>query len=679
MSRGRPACRATVRARLEANAVVSQSMRAGPVGVGDHRHHALLVGVHLALPGHIDRRSELGYEAGQYADAADHDLPTRPIPSPAMADDTTGIDPLDGLPLAPRAGADRHPRRGDVARGARARRARRPGPRASTGCTTRRWAARWAAHAASTRCGASTSARPADPAPRPRDPTPLHAVLDEFTARIAPHTLNSYHPRALSYFTPPPLVASIVGEVLAQWTNQGIDVWHAGPVGAFVEEEVVRWLCDLVGYGEGASGCSRRAGSWRTSSRWRSCATSTCRALARRGAAAARGGARGRPRVHGRPDALLDRPRARRAGLPARDARRAARPMTASASTPSPSPRRSPRTARAGLPPVAMCAVAGLDEHGLGRPDRGARRARPARGPVVPRRRGVRRRGAALRARRRARPGPRARGLGHGRSAQVVLPGVRHRRAARPRRRRTCAQTFDRSPEYYRGGEAPAGEGDAGTHDDDHAGQLNFYKLGFEGTRRFRALKLWATWQHLGTSGLGRLIEANDDVAAYLAARCAPTRTTSRRCPPSPSCPSCASGTCRAARRRPARWTPREPRRAPGPARGRARGVRRRLAVDDEPARRDVAARRGRQLPHDRGRHRPPPRDAPAARRRLSGRAGRLSSRRRTSRTRCAAAGRRARAPGSRRAAGRAATGTPRDQPRRSRLRATAARAALTA
>jgi glutamate/tyrosine decarboxylase-like PLP-dependent enzyme len=85
-------------------------------------------------------------------------------------------------------------------------------------------------------------------------------------------------------------------------------------------------------------------------------------------------------------------------------------------------------------------------------------------------------------------------------------------------------QTFDRSPEYYRGGETPAGEptgeGDAGHHEE-HAGQLNFYKLGFEGTRRFRALKLWTTWQHLGTSGLGRLIEMNDDVAAYLAARCA--------------------------------------------------------------------------------------------------------------------------------------------------------------
>ncbi len=56
---------------------------------------------------------------------------------------------------------------------------------------------------------------------------------------------------------------------------------------------------------------------------------------------------------------------------------------------------------------------------------------------------------------------------------------------------------------------------------DDHDEQLNFYKLSFEGTRRWRALKLWMTWKHLGTTGFGRLIEANDDLAAYLAMRCA--------------------------------------------------------------------------------------------------------------------------------------------------------------
>ncbi len=132
--------------------------------------------------------------------------------------------------------------------------ARPRGTPRSTGCTTRRWSARWASRPTTRSCAAPTSAIARAPGPAPQDPAPLQAVLDEFTERIAPHTLNSYHPRALSYFTPPPLVASIVGEVLAQWTNQGVDVWHAGPVAAFVEEEVVRWLCDLVGYGDESFG-----------------------------------------------------------------------------------------------------------------------------------------------------------------------------------------------------------------------------------------------------------------------------------------------------------------------------------------------------------------------------------------------------------------------------------------
>ena len=87
------------------------------------------------------------------------------------------------------------------------------------------------------------------PGPAPAGPTPSAEVLAEFRTRLAPYQLNAWHPRTLSYFTPPPLPMSIAGELLAQFTNQGIDVWHAGPSGAFVEEEVGRWLCDLVGYG----------------------------------------------------------------------------------------------------------------------------------------------------------------------------------------------------------------------------------------------------------------------------------------------------------------------------------------------------------------------------------------------------------------------------------------------
>jgi glutamate/tyrosine decarboxylase-like PLP-dependent enzyme len=74
------------------------------------------------------------------------------------------------------------------------------------------------------------------------------------------------------------------------------------------------------------------------------------------------------------------------------------------------------------------------------------------------------------------------------------------------RRREDLLATFSRSPEYY-----------ASSRPEDEP--LNWYEYSIEGTRRFRALKLWMSWQHLGTDGLGGLIEHDDDLAAYLASQ----------------------------------------------------------------------------------------------------------------------------------------------------------------
>jgi glutamate/tyrosine decarboxylase-like PLP-dependent enzyme len=360
------------------------------------------------------------------------------------------------------------------------------------------------------------------PGKAPAGPTTLAAVLDEFRRRIAPHTLNSYHPRALSYFTPPPLVASIAGEVLAQWTNQGIDVWHAGPVGAFVEEEVVRWLCDLVGYGEGSFGLMTSGGvmaNFIAMALVRDVHLRHVAGLDRPPRGAALEGVRvyTGDQTHFSIARALDElgfPPETLVVLPSDDAFRLhADPVEDAIAA---------DRAR-GLRPVAVCAVAGSTNTGsVDRvPELAALAAREGLWFHVDAAYG----GAA---RLSARDATRVPGLeladsvtvdphkwffqAYDLGALVVRDGEDLRR------------TFDRSPEYYRGGEGgPAGDGGGGHEDahDSHAGQLNFYKLGFEGTRRFRALKLWASWLHLGTSGLGRLVEMNDDVAAYLAARCA--------------------------------------------------------------------------------------------------------------------------------------------------------------
>jgi glutamate/tyrosine decarboxylase-like PLP-dependent enzyme len=358
------------------------------------------------------------------------------------------------------------------------------------------------------------------PAPAPAEPTTSDHLLAEFRTRIAPHNLNSWHPRALSYFTPPPLVASIVGEVLAQWTNQGVDVWHAGPIAAFVEEEVVRWLCDLVGYDDRSFGILASGGVM---------ANFIAMAIARdvhvpriTGAAEApRGRALEGLRVYtsdqthfsiGRALDELGFPRDTLVVLPSDDAFRLhAEPVAAAIA----------RDRADGRTPIAIAAVAGSTNTGSV--------------DLVPELAEVaRREGLWLHVDAAYGGAARLSGRDAGR-----VPGLELADSVTVDPHKWFFQAYDiggllvrdgtalgrafggRRPEYYRGAEGRGTNPDVELEHDDHDGQLNFYKLGFEGTRRWRALKLWLSWKHLGTRGFGRLIERTDDIAAYLATCCA--------------------------------------------------------------------------------------------------------------------------------------------------------------
>src|SRR5471032_3027039 len=57
--------------------------------------------------------------------------------------------------------------------------------------------------------GSAADGTAAGPAAAPAEPTSSADLLAEFGTRLGPHNLNAYHPRALSYFTPPPLLMSI--------------------------------------------------------------------------------------------------------------------------------------------------------------------------------------------------------------------------------------------------------------------------------------------------------------------------------------------------------------------------------------------------------------------------------------------------------------------------------------
>ena len=344
------------------------------------------------------------------------------------------------------------------------------------------------------------------PAPAPRKPSSSHEILREFRERLAPYQFGAQNPRAFSYFTPPPLPMSIAGEVLSQWVHQGVDVWHAGPSAALVEEEVTAWLRELVGFGEGSWGVLTSGGVM----------ANVMGLTAARDVHLARLlGIDHRPRgaelegvrVYASDQAHFSIRRALEVlGFPAETLRvipsddrfrlRGAHVAEAVAAD-----------RAAGLLPFAIAAVCGstntgsVDEAGpladVAERERlwlhvdaaygGAARLSPRDAALVP---DLERADSVT-------VDP------HKWFFQAYDIGglvVRHRD--------DLATAFHGSPEYYRS---------ANPEDE----PLNWYQFSLEGTRRFRALKLWFSWKHLGTDGLARLVECNVDLARYMAARIA--------------------------------------------------------------------------------------------------------------------------------------------------------------
>ena len=350
------------------------------------------------------------------------------------------------------------------------------------------------------------------PSPAPRAPSTSAEVLDEFERRLAATQLNSQHPRNFGYFTPPPLLMSIAGELLAQITNQGVDVWHAGPTGAFVEEEVVRWLADLVGYGSDSFGLLTSGGvmaNFMAMALARDIHLPRLRGLDR----PPRGRHLEGVRVYASDQTHFSIARALdELGFPSDtlvvvaadgDFRLRGAPVAEVIA----------RDRAAGLTPLAISAVAGST-------NTGAVDRVPELADVAERERLWLHVDAAY--------GGAAR---LSRTLAARVPGLERADSVTVDPHKWFFQAYDiggllvrdgdhlaetfgaRRPEYYR-------DAEGADHDED-AGQLSFYKLGFEGTRRWRALKLWLSWKHLGSEGLARLVETTVDLAEHLARRCA--------------------------------------------------------------------------------------------------------------------------------------------------------------
>lgn len=69
------------------------------------------------------------------------------------------------------------------------------------------------------------------------------------------------HSNTIAHLHCPPLIAALAAEVLIGALNQSMDSFDQAPAATVLEERIVRWLCDEVGLGPGASGIFTAGGT----------------------------------------------------------------------------------------------------------------------------------------------------------------------------------------------------------------------------------------------------------------------------------------------------------------------------------------------------------------------------------------------------------------------------------
>jgi aromatic-L-amino-acid decarboxylase len=97
--------------------------------------------------------------------------------------------------------------------------------------------------------------------PAPEAPGSLGDALRLLFDRAIPKSFNTAGPGYLAYVPGGGLFASAVAALIAASVNRYVGVWAAAPALVQIEANVIRWLCDLVGYGPEAGGIHTSGGS----------------------------------------------------------------------------------------------------------------------------------------------------------------------------------------------------------------------------------------------------------------------------------------------------------------------------------------------------------------------------------------------------------------------------------
>ncbi len=97
--------------------------------------------------------------------------------------------------------------------------------------------------------------------PLPRTGRSVDEIIARLRTDVIAESNHLYHPRYVGHQVSAPLPAAVWTESLISVLNQSVAVFEMSPVGTVLEAQVIRWMCELVGYGASSGGTLTSGGT----------------------------------------------------------------------------------------------------------------------------------------------------------------------------------------------------------------------------------------------------------------------------------------------------------------------------------------------------------------------------------------------------------------------------------
>ncbi|MYL49925.1 aspartate aminotransferase family protein [Halobacillus litoralis] len=93
------------------------------------------------------------------------------------------------------------------------------------------------------------------------DPQSLHEVLREIKGPVLKNSLHVSHERSMAHLHCPPVLPGVLAELIISSLNQSMDSWDQSPAATYVEEAMIRYWSDLIGFSERGDGVFTSGGT----------------------------------------------------------------------------------------------------------------------------------------------------------------------------------------------------------------------------------------------------------------------------------------------------------------------------------------------------------------------------------------------------------------------------------